>query len=305
MSFRLFIYYCALCGGGGGFLGWALGRMLVTSGGGVFSSGLIGMWLGLGIAMALSALDGVWNLGLHRVAGIGARIGTAVMVGAMGGFLGGIVAQLMLDLWNPLLVVGWTFTGLLIGVSLGIFDLLSVTVQGQEVQGAMKKIRNGLIGGTFGGLIGGILYLLFRNTWLGMFDDKPEDRLWSPSATGFFALGACIGLLIALAQVILKEAWVKVEQGFRRGREQIISKQEITIGRAEGCDIGLFGDPAVDKLHAKIRKEGPRYVLVDDNSTTGTYVNDERVIGSRILRSGDLIRLGNCLLRYGERAKQE
>src|SRR5689334_949717 len=26
MSFRLFIYYCALCGGGGAFLGWMLGR---------------------------------------------------------------------------------------------------------------------------------------------------------------------------------------------------------------------------------------------------------------------------------------
>ena len=59
---------------------------------------------------------------------------------------------------------------------------------------------------------------------------------------GFVALGMCIGLLIGLAQVILKEAWVRVEAGFRAGREMILSKPEVTIGRAESCDIGLFGD---------------------------------------------------------------
>ena len=126
--------------------------------------------------------------------------------------------------------------------------------------------------------------------------------LWSPSAWGFVALGACIGLLIGLAQVILKEAWLKVEAGFRKGREVILSKPEITIGRAESCDIGLFGDPQIEKLHARIRQEGNRYVLIDEGA--GTYVNEELIHGSRLLHSGDAIRLGKCVLRFGERQKQ-
>ena len=30
MSFRLFIYYCALCGGGGALAGWAIGRVFAS-----------------------------------------------------------------------------------------------------------------------------------------------------------------------------------------------------------------------------------------------------------------------------------
>ena len=33
--------------------------------------------------------------------------------------------------------------------------------------------------------------------------------------------------------------------GFWAGRELILTKPEITIGRAESCDIGLFGDSGV------------------------------------------------------------
>ena len=73
---------------------------------------------------------------------------------------------------------------------------------------------------------------------------------------GFVALGMCIGLLVGLAQVILKEAWIKVEAGFRSGREMILAKDKTSIGRAEGVDIPLFGDAAVGRLHAHIVQRG-------------------------------------------------
>src|SRR5436189_192258 len=132
MSFRLFIYYCALSGGGGAFLGWAIGRSL--AGQGVLGDGIKGLWLGLGVALAL------------------------------------------------------------------------------------------------GGILGAFLYLVLQGVWLNLLSGKPRDQLWSPSSWGFVALGACIGLLIGLTQVILKEAWIKVEQGFRKGRELILAKQEVTVG---------------------------------------------------------------------------
>jgi hypothetical protein len=308
MSFRLFIYYCALCGAGGAFLGWMLGRP-VNLGNEILTQGLKGMFLGLSIALALAMVDALWVFSLRQVVSIGLRVATAVMVGTMGGLLGGLVSQALYG-WKEFgafLVFGWTITGFLIGVSLGVFDLLSSLVRGQDPGAALRKILKGVLGGTLGGIVGGILSLLLLGGWtklLRLMGGNPdvESHLWSPSAWGFVTLGACIGLLIGLAQVILKEAWLKVEAGFRKGREVILSKPEITIGRAESCDIGLFGDPQIEKLHARIRLEGNRYLLIDEGA--GTYINEELIHGSRLLRSGDAIRLGKSVLRFAERQKQ-
>jgi hypothetical protein len=195
-------------------------------------------------------------------------------------------------------------TGLLIGVSLGVFELLAALVRNVSARGPMRKLINGLIGGTAGGILGGILDVVLSGMFQKRFADKEVTSLWTPSSWGFVILGLCIGLFIALAQVILKEAWLTVEAGFRKGREQIITKPIIVIGRAEDCDVGLFGDPQVDKHHCQIARRGNDYVLTDEGSSSGTFVNDERVNGSRFLRSGDLIRLGRCLLRFGERHKK-
>src|SRR5436305_671630 len=81
-----------------------------------------------------------------------------------------------------------------------------------------------LAGGAAGGLLGGALALRLRAAADVVFSDRDTERLLSPTALGFVALGACIGLLVGLAQVILREAWVRVEAGFRPGREMILGK---------------------------------------------------------------------------------
>ena len=120
---------------------------------------------------------------------------------------------------------------------------------------------------------------------------------------GLVILGLCIGLLIGLAQVFLKEAWLKVESGFRAGREVMLSKDETTIGRAESCDIGLFGDNAVERTHARIQLKNNQYVLADAETPGGTFLNDKPVRKPTPLRNGDAIRVGNSVLRFGERQK--
>jgi predicted component of type VI protein secretion system len=118
------------------------------------------------------------------------------------------------------------------------------------------------------------------------------------------ALGACIGLAVGLAQVMLKEAWVRVDAGFRPGRELILTKPEITLGRAESCDVGLFGGQGVEKLHARITRQGDRFLLADAGTPGGTLLNGTRLIDPAPLRDGDRIQMGNCILTFGERRKE-
>src|SRR5262249_27428457 len=164
-----------------------------------------------------------------------------------------------LNAWAPLFVIGWTLTGALIGTSVGMFEWLMSLITNRDQMGAQKKLLKTLSGGTVGGVLGGILALVMLMAFNGLFSNKDTTKLWSPFATGFVALGACIGLLVALAQVMLKEAWVKVEAGFKPGREKILSKEKTTVGRAEACDIGLFGDNGIEKMHASIILQGNRY----------------------------------------------
>jgi pSer/pThr/pTyr-binding forkhead associated (FHA) protein len=112
--------------------------------------------------------------------------------------------------------------------------------------------------------------------------------------------------MIGLAQVILKEAWLKVEEGFRSGRELLLTREETTIGRAETCDLGLFGDNTIQKVHARIVQKNNRYFLSQVGDEGETLLNDEKV-GSKpvALRAGDGIRIGKSLLRFGERQKKK
>ena len=296
MTFRWFIYYCGMCGGCAAFVGWIIGRAMPSQSE-VLQAGLQGLLLGMIVSLILALLDSLWNGGggVARVM----RVLAAMLVGGFGGFLGGLVGQ---ALYNAVLldwvrVLGWVITGLLVGVSLGSFDLYDRYRKKQPLTGARRKIQHGLIGGGLGGLIGGTLFMLLDS--LGQ-----EKGLWSASASGFVVLGILIGLMIGLAQVIMKEAWVKVEEGFRAGREIILQRPEVTVGRAEGCDIGLFGDARVEKIHARIIQRDGRYILEDTGSPHGTYVNGQRITGPTPLNNGDLIRMGRNILRFSERARR-
>jgi hypothetical protein len=304
MSFRLFIYYCALCGAGSALLGWALGRGLAP-GGDLLPDAVKGLFLGLTVALALILVDTFWNASLTDVGRVSGRVLVVGTLGACGGFLGSGASKWLFNkaTFGVVLVLGWALVGALVGASLGVFDLLEAKARGQNARGAAGKVRNGLLGGAAGGLLGGALDVALHGALQGLFPNKDDRLLWAPSAWGFAALGACIGLLIGLAQVILKEAWLRIDRGPRAGKEQILSKPVVTIGRAEGCDVGLFGDPTVEKLHARIDRQGDDYVLCDAGSASGTYVNDQRLDGPRVLRSGDAIRIGRWVLRFGERAK--
>jgi hypothetical protein len=275
---------------------------------------IIGALLGLALAGVIGFLDALLNSG---GAARYVRVGICVIVGFFGSMFGAMVGQFLFEKTDklPFLVFGWTLVGVIIGASLGVFDLLRALRANEGMRQALRKVINGIIGGAVGGVIGGAINAaMYIIPWIPM-EATPENPIVPDTfkaampkfflATGLVILGMCIGLLIGLAQIILKEAWVKVEAGFKAGREMILSKPDTTVGRAESCDIGLFGDNQVEKLHARIVMRGDRYMLVDVNTPGGTFLNGERITGPAPLKSGDMIGLGKSVLRFEERAKRK
>jgi RsiW-degrading membrane proteinase PrsW (M82 family) len=71
--------------------------------------------------------------------------------------------------------------------------------------------------------------------------------------------------------------------------------QEILIGREPSCQIAL--DPnlytVVSRRHVLIRPQGQTWEVVDLGSANGTFINGQRLQGSKILQSGDRLTLGD------------
>jgi pSer/pThr/pTyr-binding forkhead associated (FHA) protein len=80
------------------------------------------------------------------------------------------------------------------------------------------------------------------------------------------------------------------------GREYVITGTSLVFGREAGCDVVVSGND-VSRRHAEI-VQTPRGYLVVDSSTNGTFVNDERVQGQRLLARADVIRLGDEQFRF-------
>jgi hypothetical protein len=303
MSFSRFIYFCAAWGAAAACAGWALGRMIPAEG--VLRAGVRGLCLGAFLGLGLAIVESVGGGGGWRGAARSlARAGTAVLVGACGGWSGGLFGDFLFTRWPGFFVLGWALTGLLIGAAPAALDLVTAWIRGQDAGGAWRKVRNGLLGGAIGGSLGGGVALVLQSLGPRLFPHRAVWEQWTPTEAGFVALGACIGLAVGLAQVILKEAWLRVEAGFRAGRELILSRGETTIGRAESCDLGLFGDAGIGRVHARILRRGGAFVLIDGGTEGGTFVNDERVRGPVRLSSGDQIRVGASVLAFGERARR-
>jgi pSer/pThr/pTyr-binding forkhead associated (FHA) protein len=79
--------------------------------------------------------------------------------------------------------------------------------------------------------------------------------------------------------------------GAEQGKEYPLEKNEIVIGRDQGNDIIII-DPEVSRRHARVFQQGGSFVIEDLGSTNGTYVNGQRLTGPYVLRSGELINLG-------------
>jgi hypothetical protein len=161
-----------------------------------------------------------------------------------------------------------------------------------------KLLLNGVAGGLIGGLLGGL-----------MFD--PIDRFiggWGATATlsravGLSAVGLLVGLFIGFFENMSKEAWFLMMRGPLSGKQFILFKSPMIIGSAPKCDIYLFKDAAIEPRHASVSKRGSKYLLEDGGSSSGTFVNSKK-IDKYILQPGDIVSIGETVLKYHEQQKK-
>ncbi len=86
-------------------------------------------------------------------------------------------------------------------------------------------------------------------------------------------------------------ASLTISRGPGAGRRFDIVAAVVTIGRDAQCDVQV-AETWVSRQHARITWSGTEYIVEDLGSTNGTFVDGERVVGSRELRSGDRLQLG-------------
>lgn len=81
-----------------------------------------------------------------------------------------------------------------------------------------------------------------------------------------------------------------VRGGSSSGTYFVLEKNVTRVGRHPDSDIFL-DDITVSRRHAEFRTAGDRYLVVDDGSLNGTYVNKERIDEAR-LSTGDEVQIG-------------
>jgi len=71
-----------------------------------------------------------------------------------------------------------------------------------------------------------------------------------------------------------------------------------TLGRSSDNVVPLSGDKEISRHHAIILYESGQFVIQDQNSLNGTFVNDEQISTPRFLKSGDVILVGISHLKF-------
>lgn len=77
---------------------------------------------------------------------------------------------------------------------------------------------------------------------------------------------------------------------------QKVEKDVVVLGRDVKCDIAL-DDANVSRQHARLERVAGGYMLIDLQSTNGTYVNEVPITEHR-LTGGECLRLGSFIFKF-------
>ncbi len=253
------------------------------------------------IGLAIGATDGILCR-LPRRALLAGGIG--LLIGFIGGFFSGIIASIVYDPISNLALsntadtetglstvgfiiqmTGRAFAWALAGMAMGL---------GQGIALRSKRlIIYGLLGGILGGLLGG---LLFDPIDMILFTAQNESARIS-RLVSFCFVGASIGAMIGVVELLARDAWLRMQKGPLAGKEFIMFKDTMKIGSAPNSDIYLFNDTDVAPHHATIRAVGEYSEIESHSSATSLRINN-RVVQKSRLRQGDSIEIGSTVFVF-------
>ena len=100
-----------------------------------------------------------------------------------------------------------------------------------------------------------------------------------------------------------EKAMLVIARGPQRGSRFLITTDGVTIGRSPESAIFL-DDVTVSRSHAQIKsQESGKFLLVDNSSLNGTYLNNNSVESSSLV-SGDEIQIGKFHFVFISSAKK-
>jgi diguanylate cyclase (GGDEF)-like protein len=126
----------------------------------------------------------------------------------------------------------------------------------------------------------------------------PASRDWDHSTLRLNK--ADLSLFQALGDSAQRQPSLVLYSGEHSGSRFPMVGGRLVLGRSPECDICLES-PGISRRHAELHEEGESTVLHDLGSANGTHLNDLRVAEPVVLKDGDLIRLGNVVLRFFDR----
>ena len=85
-------------------------------------------------------------------------------------------------------------------------------------------------------------------------------------------------------------------------QEWVFDKEEIRLGSMDDNDV-VLNDDTVSRYHCRIIQDDTGYILVDNHSTNGTFVNKVRV-REAFLKPGCTVAVGQSLLKFNAREEE-
>ena len=84
-----------------------------------------------------------------------------------------------------------------------------------------------------------------------------------------------------------------------------VTSPEMTFGCDPMLVTRILDDPSVSPLHARLLVKNREYILADENSVAGTWVNYELLTAPRLLQHGDVLQIGRLSYRFMLRTASE
>ena len=261
-------------------------------------AGLIGMFIG--------AADGL-SCRLPRRALLCGLVG--LLAGLVGGFISSYLADVIYQwistaaagMYDPdtgeqstsgflLQVLGRSLAWMVAGMAMGL---------GQGI--AMRSPRllaYGFLGGLVGGLLGGLFFDPITEFMM------PTDFISAHASrfVGITVIGGTVGLMIGIVELLARDAWLRMIKGPLAGKEFLLFKDTMAVGKSPRSDLYIFNDDLVADTHAVLRVSGEDYELESKQPDSPATVNGRPVKRAK-LRHGDKVGIGETVFVFNKRQR--